>query len=395
MNLAAGPATNSRFRVLGVEINIHLSWLAIALLIAWSLATGAFPSLYAGLPRSTYWVMAVIVVVGLAVSIVLHELAHTLVGRAFGMSIERITLFLFGGVAELRDEPKAPLAELLMALAGPAVSVVVSLAFSLSAEALSGPGGSKELAAALGYLATLNMVLAIFNMAPAYPMDGGRVLRAAIWMATGNPERATRIAARAGQAFSVLLMLAGVLIALQGQLVGGLWWVLIGLFLRMAATSTLKDITARRLLGGHSISEIMSRRIETAPGDMLIDGFITDRLYASHHGMYPVLAQDRLLGVVEPADILKTPRDRWADTTLADVCTPLDRVSSARPDEDAFAVLERMRSQRRTHILILDRRRLVGMVTLQDLLERLALAAAFEPPAASPTSHPKEHRYGL
>ena len=235
------------------------------------------------------------------------------------------------------------------------------------------------MAAAIGYLAMLNFVLAIFNMAPAYPMDGGRVLRAVIWMATGNPTRATRLAARIGQGFSIVLMLAGGLLALQGQFVGGLWWVLVGLFLRMAATSTLRDITARRLLSGHAISEIMARRVETAPGEMPLDGFVNDRLYASHHGMYPVVARDRLLGVVEPADILRTPRDRWADTTLADVCTPLDRVSSARPDEDAFLVLERMRSQARTHMLVLDRGSLVGMVTLQDLLDRLALAAAFEP----------------
>ena len=369
----------SRFRLLGVEINVHFSWLILALLIAWSLASGAFPQLYAGLPGSTYLAMAVVAVVGLAVSIVLHELAHALVGRAFGISIRRITLFLFGGVAEMENDPKAPRAELLMALAGPAVSVLLGLAFALVASILSTQGAAAEAVGVFGYLATLNILLAVFNLAPAYPLDGGRVLRALIWMITGKPDRATRIAARSGQVFAVVLMMAGLAFALTGGLTGGLWWILIGLFLYAAAAGALRDLTARRLLRGHRIRELMTRRLETAPADMTLDAFVNYRLYASHHGLYPVVEMDRLVGVLEPTDILKTPRETWARTTLGEICGPLDETSTATPDEDVFAVLERMRGQGRTRMLVLERGALAGMVTMADLMERLALAMAFEP----------------
>lgn len=371
-----------RFRLLGVEINVHASWVLIALLIAWSLASGAFPALYEGLPAGGYWLMALIAVVGLAVSIVLHELAHTLVGRAYGLSVDRITLFLFGGVAELHEEPKAPRAELLMALAGPALSVVLGFVFALAAGALQAAGSARELSGALAYLAMLNWVLAAFNMVPAFPLDGGRVMRAIIWMVTGKADRATRIAARIGMTLALALMLGGVALALFGGLASGLWWVLIGLFLRTAAQASLSDSQARRYLGGHAVGEVMARRVETAPADMTLDAFVNYRLYASHHGMYPVVRGDHLVGVVEPADILKTPREAWSHTSLGEVCRPLDAVPQARSDEDAFTVFERMRQGGAARLLVIDRGALVGLVTVHDLAQRLALAAKFEPAVA-------------
>ncbi len=369
-------------RLFGVEISIHFSWLIIALLIAWSLATGAFPRLHAGLPPASYWSMAAVVVIGLAASIILHELAHTLVGRAYGMSVHRITLFLLGGIAELDEEPRAPRAELLMALAGPAASLGLSLLFAMAASALRMTAAPGEAAIALGYLATFNLVLAVFNLAPAYPMDGGRVLRAAIWMVTGRPETATRVAARTSQGLASVLVLAGFAIALSGHPAGGLWWVLIGLFVLAAATAALDHLVARRHLAGRPVREFMAQRVETAPSDMGIEAFVRYRLYATRHGLYPIVEQDRLIGVVEPADILGTPRDRWARTTLGDICSPLDPTRAAAPGDDAFTVLERMRRDRRPRMLVLDRDVLVGIVTLDDVLERLALARRFEPEPA-------------
>jgi CBS domain containing-hemolysin-like protein len=179
--------------------------------------------------------------------------------------------------------------------------------------------------------------------------------------------------------FAIFLMVTGVAIALIAGVAGGLWWVLIGFFIYSAAQSSLSDIEARRRLGGHAIREVMARRIETAPAEMTLDDFIHQRLYASHHGMYPVMDGDRLVGVVEPNDILGTPRERWGEATLEQVCRPLDQAASADPEDDAFAVLERMRRSGAVRMLVLDQGRLAGMVTLQDLLERLALEMKFEP----------------
>lgn len=363
-------------RLLGIQIRVQPSWLIIALLLAWSLAAGSFPQIYEGLPSASYWTMAVVVVVGLAVSLVLHEMAHSLVGRAFGLSVDRITLFMFGGVAELRQEPTAPRAELLMALAGPALSLVLALVFGALATAAKDTG--PEIVGSLSYLATLNLVLAVFNLVPAFPMDGGRVLRALLWMATRDGDRATRIAARVGEGMALLLILAGVGLALTGQVAGGIWWALIGMFLRTAAKASAFDLHARRLLKGYPVGDLMDDTLEILSGDMTVDDYVARRLYAGQHGMYPVAKGGVTIGVVEAENILKTPRDRWSKATLSEVCTPLDCVSTARSIDDAHAVLDRMTLESRSRLLVLDHDRVVGVITLRDLLERLELAAQFE-----------------
>jgi Zn-dependent protease len=204
----------------GVQIRIDASWILFALLIAWSLASGVFPEIYEGLPQASYWAMALATVAGVAASIILHELGHTLVGRRFGVPVRSITLFVFGGVAETEAEPRAPLAELLMAVAGPIVSVVLGSAFLLLAGFIPAEA-PPEYASVLHYLGVLNMTLAAFNMAPAFPLDGGRVLRALIWMSTGDALKATRIAARAGEVMGIVMMSLG---ALWRPVFGGLCW---------------------------------------------------------------------------------------------------------------------------------------------------------------------------
>lgn len=232
MSLSDTPRRRGGLSLFGVEIRINLSWLVAALLIGSSLASGAFPQLYAGLPPSDYLSMAVIAVLGLAVSIVLHELSHTLVGRALGMRIDRITLFFFGGVAELREEPHTALSELAMAIAGPAFSLVFGLVLAVVAGALQAAGAHAIWINALTYLAGLNLVLAVFNLAPAFPLDGGRVLRALIWLVTRRADTATRIALTISEGLALVLMGAGVVLAFRGEVAGGLWWVIMGWFLR-------------------------------------------------------------------------------------------------------------------------------------------------------------------
>ncbi|MEO8112839.1 MAG: site-2 protease family protein, partial [Phenylobacterium sp.] len=191
----------SPVKVFGVQVRVHLSWLIVALLIAWSLASGSLPMIYAGLPRGAYWAMAAMIIVGLGLSIVLHEIAHTLAGRAMGVSVDRVTLFLLGGVAELHEEPKAPGAELVMALAGPAFSILFGVFLAFATTWAADAGAPETVVGGIGYLATLNIVLAGFNLLPAFPLDGGRVVRALVWMVSRDLERATRLAAAIGQGF--------------------------------------------------------------------------------------------------------------------------------------------------------------------------------------------------
>lgn len=367
------------FSLFGTEIRIHVSWVIMALFIAWSLASGSLPLLFTGLPAGSYWSMAGIIVMGLAVSIVLHELAHTLVGRAMGVSVDRITLFLFGGVAELREEPKRPGAELAMALAGPAFSTAFSFALAAAAGVMGRTSAPTEVVMTLSYLASLNLVLAAFNMAPAFPLDGGRVLRALLWMSTRDLMKATRIAVRAGEALAMLLMVAGLVTTFTVNPAGGLWWILIGIFLHGAARGALRDAEARQMFAGHAIAELMAPSVETVPAAYTLDRFVEERLMASRHGLYPVVEGDTWLGIVKPEDILRTPRETWKTKTMGEICTPAADTPAAGLLDDAARVMDRMRAQNVQRMPVVHRGSVVGMVTLQDLVGSLELWRRFRP----------------
>lgn len=378
MPIAEGRANVGRFRLLGIDVRIHASWLVIAILIAWSLAVGAFPQLYGGLSSGAYWLMAGLVVIGLGLSILLHEVAHTLVGRAFGIRVDRITLFLFGGVAELKQEPRSARAELAMAVAGPAFSVVAGVVLALIAGAVQSQG-FRGAAGALAYLATLNLVLAAFNMIPAFPLDGGRVLRAAIWLGLRDQARATAIAARIGGWIAIAMIVFGVGAVLTGN-AGGLWWVLIGFFLRYAAHVSVTDLQASRFLRGIPIGRVMARPVETVPASATLDWFIENRVYTSRHSVYPVMAGDICIGTLEPDQVLRTPREAWATTTAGQICKPASELMEAPPQADAAQVLADMRSKDLTHLLVVENGTLQGLVTLPDLLKLLQLEMKFERP---------------
>jgi Zn-dependent protease len=227
----------SAFRLFGVGVNIDASWLIFAVFIGSQIFTGGVPQLQ-GLGPGSYIAVAIIVVLGLSLSILFHEMAHTLTGRAFGMRIDRITLYMFGGVAELGHEPRTAISELLMALAGPVFSVVLSFVLGAMVQPLAAAHAPIELILAVSFLSTINLWLAIFNMIPAFPLDGGRVLRSLIWLFTRRIGMATRIAAVLGQGFGGLLMLYGGYLAITGSVGAGIWDVVLGfLLMRMAAAS--------------------------------------------------------------------------------------------------------------------------------------------------------------
>lgn len=234
----------SPFKFLDAPVRVHLGWMLIAGLIGWSLAMGSLPVVYAGLSDQTYRAMAAIIIVGLGLSVLLQAFAHTVVGRAMGLSVDRITLFVFGGVAELREEPRTALSELGMALVGPILSTALCGVVAFMAGAARAAGASDLIVGSLTFVATLNLVMALFNLLPVYPLDGGRAARAVLWMTTGHLGRATRIATHLGLVFSVLVMAAGAVQAVAVSLEGGLWTVLIGLFLQYAARSARDDVAA-------------------------------------------------------------------------------------------------------------------------------------------------------
>ena len=297
------------FSLFGFDVYVDASWLLLAVLITWSLAVGVFPSIDPGLTSAAYWSMAVVATVGLLFSIVFHEMSHAAVAQGFGMPIRGITLFIFGGVAEMHSEPTSALSEFLMALAGPIASAVLGLLFFLLVGFVVSLQGPTAIAGVLRYLSYLNWTLAVFNLVPAFPLDGGRMLRAALWGWRKDLIWATSIAAVAGNIFGILLIVLGLIEVLRGDFVGGIWLSLMGLFLRGAASATYEQTLARQILGwppGVSFYEPAANyRVARAVGPGARPGL---RLSPPPQD-FPVVRDGRLLGCVTTAQVSEVDED--------------------------------------------------------------------------------------
>ncbi|WP_138381143.1 site-2 protease family protein [Luteithermobacter gelatinilyticus] len=366
------------FSLLGFKVNLDISWLFLAVLVVWSLATGYFPYQVPGLDASTYWSMAIIGAAGLFFSIVFHEFSHSLVARHYGLPISGITLFIFGGVAEMEEEPENPKVEFLMAAAGPLASFFLAALFWLTARFLESQSFGIGVAAVASYLALINAIVAVFNLIPGFPLDGGRMLRAVLWYWKDDLRWGTRIATGVGDAFGLVLIILGVISIFTGNFIGGMWWFLIGLFLRGAAAASYNQLQVRRLLQGEPIARFMTRNVVVAPPHISLHELIEDYIYAYHYDMFPVVEQDRLIGYVTARDLKETPRELWGHTTVRAISRPLDDGTTIEAQEDALKALAQMRKTGNSRLLVTDRGRLVGIVVLKDLLEFLTLKIDLE-----------------
>jgi Zn-dependent protease len=366
-------------KLFGIEIRINPGWAVIATLVAWSLAQGTFPELYAGLDTQSYWAMALAAVVGLGVSIIIHELAHSLVAARFGTPVSSITLFMFGGVAALEQEPRAPIPELLMALAGPAMSLVLSGLFFGASIAVGGIDQLPVLAGVLHYLALLNLVLAIFNLVPAFPMDGGRALRATIWSATGDIRKATMRASQVGKYIGTGFMLAGLLAVLTGNLLAGIWWVLIGGFIRASAIGAFLNARIETVLDGLPVARFMTLAPDTVSSDLTLADFVENHLYKFGHDMFPVLTAGKPVGTIGLGEVRLIPPDAWPKTLTGNVMTPLTPLRIISADEPAMNALIQMQKNGLNRLLVTDHETLLGVIVLKDLMDLLSMKLALEP----------------
>ncbi|MCX6357296.1 MAG: site-2 protease family protein, partial [Candidatus Aureabacteria bacterium] len=274
------------FRLLGFEVRVDPSWLVLALLISWTLAESVFPARYKNLSPPTYWLMGVTGAVGLFASIVFHELCHSLVARAYGVSMKGITLFIFGGVAEMDEEPAHPKAEFFMAVIGPISSLALCAACYgvYRASALFGwPAPAQGVAR---YLALMNGMLAVFNLLPGFPLDGGRVLRSILWAFKGNLRWATRVASQMGAGLGTALLVLGILNIVVGrEFIGGIWWLLIGMFLRNASRASYQQLVARKAFEGEPLRRFMQPDPVTVPPSITIQELVEEYIYRYHYKM--------------------------------------------------------------------------------------------------------------
>lgn len=362
-------------RVAGIEIRLHVTWFLIAVLLTWSLAVGYLPVAVPGADTPARMVAAILAMLGLFGSLALHELAHAVVARRLGLQVRAITLFLLGGVAELRAEPSAPGIEARVAVAGPLASLslaVLALAAQRGAGALFAP----DLAVAvLSYLALANLVIAAFNMLPAFPLDGGRVLRAELWRRSGDLTAATRSADRVSGVFAWGFILLGALQVVSGAGAVGVWPILLGLFVLSSSHAARARVEIREALTGVTVAQVMrGDPVSVAPTatlEALADGKML------RHGLsyVPVVEDGVLLGGIDLRALREIDRDLWPTTRVEDVFAPLGAAEAVGPESRASDLLDRMARDGWRKAPVVANGRLVGIVTLADLMTRARLNA--------------------
>ena len=360
----------------GFPLRIDLSWLFIAVLLTWSLAAAYFPHVYPDLGQGTYLAMGIVGMLGLFASVVLHELGHALVARKYDLSIRGITLFIFGGVAEMTEEAKSAKAEFFVAIGGPGVSLVLALLFRGANAFLPLP---TAVAGVVSYLGLINTVVLVFNLIPAFPLDGGRVLRAALWHFGKSMRRATRIASTIGSGFGWVLIGMGALQLLAGSLIGAIWWALLGMFLRGAATSTYQQLQLRRLLEGEPVRRFMKTDPVAVRDDLSLKDLVEDYVYHHHYKTFPVVdANGQLIGSVTTRQVREIPREEWSDKTVRDVMREVNVENTLHPEDDAMRALSVMNQSGQSRYLVVEEGTLRGILSLKDLMEFFSLKVELE-----------------
>ncbi len=366
------------FHVLGFKVGIDWTWPFLAILIVWSLAKWFFPIRYPDMAEITYWMMGISGAFGLFGSLILHELSHSLVARRYDIPIQHITLFIFGGVAQMDKEPPSAKSEFHMAVAGPLASLVLAGGFS-GAYALGNLQGLPlPVLGVLSYLAFINALLAAFNLFPAFPLDGGRMFRAVLWHWKRDLRWATKVSSHIGSGFGLLLMMVGVFNILQGQPLNGIWFLVLGLFLDRAASASYDQLLTRQAMEGEPIRRFMTTQVVTVEPDLSVKEFVEQYVYRHLHDVFPVIKNSQALGCIHARHVNRVSRQEWDRRTVNDLLIPLSEKNSITPETDVYQTLSLMNRTGNTRLIVMENNRLAGIVALKDILKFLSLKLELE-----------------
>ncbi len=353
----------------GISVKLHWSWFVVFALVTVAWANWYLPESYDNWSTATYWAVGAGISVLLFASVLAHELAHSLVAQAAGIRVRAITLFILGGVSQLDQEPKKPGVEFRMAIAGPGTSIILGgifwgiyFATRYSSEPLS------ELAFWSGYV---NMGLAVFNMLPGFPLDGGRVLRSILWWRSGDLQRATRIAATIGRGFGYLFIFGGILLILldwRENLYSGLWIAAIGWILENAAAGSYQQVVLQDQLRGHKISDAMTRDCLVVSPGLTIEELVNQYILASGRRCFPVVENGRALGLITMQNVKAVPREVRHRRTVMEAMTPMDKLKQVSPDEDLSTAMQLLTDEDARQLLVVENNRIIGMVGRENLL---------------------------
>lgn len=370
---------NIKFATLwGIPLRLHLSWFLIFALVTWSLAVGYFPNQSRHLTQPLTWIVGAITAFLFALSVMLHELGHAYFALRSGIAVKGITLFLFGGLAQLSREPDSPGAEFRIALAGPAVSLCLSAVFGalhLFALSLSGVAMPVVTVPAL-WLLRINLILAVFNLIPGFPLDGGHLLRAILWKVTGSEIKANRIAAISGQVVSYGMIGFGLFLAVSANVVNGVWLVLIGWYLSGLVRNSRANFDLRRRLEGLTVSHLMNRQLATVPAGMTLSSLVQDRIVPSGKRFF--LVDDifgQVLGVITLRRVKAVPRRKWDAATVEDAMQRADQIVSVPPQMALVSALETMDEAQLPEVAVMEHNVVTGVLSRDDVMDYLRTRA--------------------
>ncbi len=356
-------------KIFDIPIKLDLSWFIILAFITWTLAAGYFPSKYPGLDKFTYLIMGLLSALLLFVSVLLHELSHALVARRNNIPIRGITLFIFGGIAEMEQEPPTARSEILMAAAGPLCSGILAFLFLLLGNLCTNFLPYAPIIGVLQYCLFINTALMIFNLLPGFPLDGGRMLRAAIWNSTGDLKKATYTTSRIGSSMGLFFIIFGFFQIFTGNFIGGLWLALIGMFIKSAADAGYQQLVSGNVLQGIKISEIMTRDLITVNSSITLERLVDDYFLKHRYNSYPVVSDGTLLGIVSIHNVKQIPREEWKEVDVSKVLDASIIDFCVNPDDDATLAMSRMIKNGLGRVPVLDSGKLVGIVSNKDIMQ--------------------------
>jgi Zn-dependent protease/CBS domain-containing protein len=359
--------------VRGIEIGIHYTWLFAFALVTWSLASGYFPGEYRGWSAGVYWLLGGVAALMLFSSVLVHELSHSFMALARGQEVHSITLFIFGGVSNLKAESEAPRDEFLISVVGPLTSFLLAGLFWVGQQLV--PGTRSPLDALLSYLTMINLMLGVFNLLPGFPLDGGRVLRSIVWAASGSLRRGTEVASWIGQAFGFVMIVLGVSQLFAGNLFGGLWIAFIGWFLNGAAESIRSQQATQESLGDVRVADVMNAHPPVAPAELSVEEFVFEYVLRQGQRAVLIVEDDSLIGLLTISDVKKLPQEQWRGTRVHAIMTPLP-LKTLSPTAELRQALQLLAEQELNQAPVVHGGRLVGLLSRSDVMRYLQLRDA-------------------
>jgi Zn-dependent protease/CBS domain-containing protein len=359
-------------KVAGIPIYLDYSWFIIFFLLVWTIGFSWMPAEFPGLSQLDYLLIGVVTALLFFGSLLLHELAHSIVAKRNGLTIRRITLFLLGGVSDLEEEPNDASVELKMAAAGPLTSLAIAVIFFVIWYVSAIAGLSAIIQAPVLYLSLVNFLMAVFNFIPAFPMDGGRILRAILWRRNGDIVHSTEIASHIGEVFAMVIMAFGIFSMFFIDLITGIWALLIGWFISSSSSASLQQTIAQEDLRGVKASDVMTRNVDAIPPDMTLVG-LSDECTRTKHTGFPVVSNEKIIGCVTMGDLRRFSKDRWATTRVDQAMTTGDKLAMVSQDDPATDVMTMMQRRNVGRVFVTDGGGLAGIITRSDMLKAIEL----------------------